>query len=88
MDLSSLFNDPKVIKGTHVVMKSVGLEKGGDLKGWIHAPKLNANNDQAHELYPVNRVKAMEEQGWQLVKQVKEPTDAKTPRKVKENVEG
>jgi len=88
MDLSSLFDDPKVKKGTHVVMKSVGLEKGGDLKGWIHAPKLNDNNEPAHELYPVNRVKEMEKHGWQLVKQVKEPTDAKTPRKLKTDVEG
>lgn len=88
MDLSQLFSDPKVVRGTHVVMKSVGLEKGGDLKGYIVAPKFDADNNPAYEIYPVNRVKEMEKHGWQLVKPIAEPEAAKSTRKAKPDVEG
>ncbi len=88
MDLSALFADKRVEKGTHVVMKSMGLEKGGDFKGWIEAPKFDADGNPAHEIFPKNRVQVMQERGWQLVKQVSEPTAAQpATRKTKGNVE-
>jgi len=50
--------------------------------------KKHKDGSQVYELYPVKNKKAMEGLGWVEVKPVPEPTDAKTPRKPKENVEG
>jgi hypothetical protein len=89
MDLSVFFNDDRVKKfKTHIVMKSVGVEAGEQYKGYSIPPKKDGEGNQVYELYPVKNKKAMESLGWVEVKPVPEPTDAKTTRKVKTDVEG
>ena len=89
MDLSVLFQDSRVERGTHVVMKSVGVPTGGQYTGFQIFPKFDENQDPAHEIFPKARIKQMEQNGWQLVKQVAEPTDAaETPKRKARNVEG
>jgi hypothetical protein len=69
-------------------MKSVGVEAGDQYKGYAIPPKKDENGDQAFEIYAVKNKAAMESLGWVEVKPVPEPTDAKTPRKTKTDVEG
>jgi hypothetical protein len=89
MDLSVFFNDDRVKKfKTHIVMKSVGVEAGDQYKGYSIPPKKHKDGSQVYELFPIKNKAAMESLGWVEVKPVPEPTDAKTPRKPKENVEG
>jgi hypothetical protein len=89
MDLSKLFNDDRVEKfKTHIVMKSVGVEAGDQYKGYAIPPKKDKNGNQAFELFAIKNKAAMESLGWVEVKPVPEPTDAKTTRKPKDNVEG
>jgi hypothetical protein len=88
MDLSVFFNDPRVKQfKTHIVMKSVGVEAGEQYKGYSIPPKKDENGDQVYEIFPAKNKAAMESLGWVEVKQVPEPTDAKT-RKAKTDVEG
>ena len=89
MDLSVFFNDDRVKKfKTHIVMKSVGVEAGEQYKGYAIPPKKDENGDPAHELFAIKNKQSMIDLGWVEVKPVPEPTDAKTTRKAKENVEG
>lgn len=80
MDLSKLFQDKRVQKKTHIVMKSVGLQQAGSFRGWIHPPKVDGEGNPAHEIYAIKNKKAMEAQGWVEVKQVAEPKAAATPK--------
>jgi len=89
MDLSVFFNDDRVKKfKTHIVMKSVGVEAGDQYKGYAVPPKKDENGDQVYDVFPTKNEAAMNAWGWVKVLPVPEPTDAKTPRKAKENVEG
>jgi hypothetical protein len=89
MDLSVFFNDPRVKQfKTHIIMKSVGVEAGEQYKGYAIPPKKDGEGNQVYELYPVKNKAAMESLGWIEEKPVPEPTDAKTTRKAKDNVEG
>ena len=76
MDLSKLFEHKGVKQGTHIVMKSIGLQQAGSFRGWIHPPKVNENGEPAHEVFAKKNQKAMEAQGWQKVEQVAEPKAA------------
>lgn len=89
MDLNTLFEDKRVQQKTHIVMKSVGVEAGAQYKGYSIAPRLDAENNPEHRIFPAKNQKRMEAQGWVRVNKVVEPTDAK-PKKAKptDNVEG
>jgi len=89
MDLSVFFNDDRVKKfKTHIVMKSVGVEAGEQYKGYSVPPRLDSEDKQVYSLFPAKNEEAMNAWGWVKVLPVPEPTDAKTPRKTKDNVEG
>lgn len=88
MDLQALFQDSRVVKKTHIVMKSVGKEKGGSLKGWDIPPIKERDGSPAYSIFAVKNRKAMENLGWELVQNVADPIAAiSKPKKAVKDVE-
>lgn len=75
MDLSKLFEDPRVKRGTHIVMRPDGV-KNQQFSGYQIPPKKDADGNPAYEIHPVKERAGLEMLGWVKMEPVAEPKAA------------